>query len=191
MLATTAGKVFLNIAYELGIHASLLLMDAMDRKIIAALQVEGRITLTDLAEKVQLSVSRCQRRVRDLETAGVINGYRAVVDAAALGYGFEVLLLATLERPDVVTEFDAALAEIPEVIEAQRLFGEPDYLIRVVSADLAAYQHLYETVLIHLPGVRGLNSTIVMKQAVRPRPLPSRPPRGLPAHASEPGRGRG
>ncbi|WP_306317464.1 MULTISPECIES: Lrp/AsnC family transcriptional regulator [unclassified Streptomyces] len=152
-------------------------MDSMDRKIVAALQVEGRITLTELADKVRLSVSRCQRRVRDLEAAGIIHGYRAVVDAAAMGYGFEVLLFATLSRPDVVTEFDAALAGIPEVIEAQRLFGEPDYLIRVVSADLPSYQRLYESVLIHLPGVRGLNSTIVMKQAVRPRPLPGRAPR--------------
>ncbi|WP_067285372.1 Lrp/AsnC family transcriptional regulator [Streptomyces jeddahensis] len=152
-------------------------MDSTDRKIVAILQSEGRITLTDLADKVQLSVSRCQRRVRDLESAGIIRGYRAVIDAAALGYGFEVLLFATLSRPDAVTEFDAALAEIPEVIEAQRLFGEPDYLIRVVSADLPSYQRLYESVLIHLPGVRGLNSTIVMKQAVDPRPLPGRPPR--------------
>ncbi|NEB13949.1 Lrp/AsnC family transcriptional regulator [Streptomyces coelicoflavus] len=154
-------------------------MDSMDRKIVAALQSEGRITLTELADKVRLSVSRCQRRVRDLEAAGIIRGYRAVVDAAALGYGFEVLLFATLSRPDVVTEFDAALAEIPEVIEAQRLFGEPDYLIRVVSADLPSYQKLYESVLIHLPGVRGLTSTIVMKQTVHPRPLPGRDPRDM------------
>ncbi|MGW4668759.1 Lrp/AsnC family transcriptional regulator [Streptosporangium sandarakinum] len=152
-------------------------MDAIDRAIVALLQSEGRITLTDLAEKVRLSVSRCQRRVRELEKAGIIRGYRAVVDAAALGYGFQVLLFATLSRPDVVPEFDAALIEIPEIIEAQRLCGEPDYLIRVVSADLASYQHLYESILIHLPGVRGLNSTIVMKQAVHPRPLPGRPPR--------------
>jgi DNA-binding Lrp family transcriptional regulator len=103
-----------------------------------------------------------------------------------MGYGFEVLLFATLSRPDAVTEFDAALADIPEVIEAQRLFGEPDYLIRVVSADLPSYQHLYESVLIHLPGVRGLNSTIVMKQAVHPRPLPGRPPRGVTTPASTP-----
>jgi DNA-binding Lrp family transcriptional regulator len=153
-------------------------VDAIDRQIVAILQQEGRITLTELADRVRLSVSRCQRRVRELEADGTIHGYRAVVNAAALGYGFEVLVFATLDRPDVVVEFDAALAGIPQVIEAQRLFGEPDYLIRVVSADLPSYQQLYETVLIHLPGVRSLNSTIVMKQAVSPRPLPSRPPRG-------------
>ncbi|MBZ3901892.1 Lrp/AsnC family transcriptional regulator [Streptomyces griseiscabiei] len=159
-------------------------MDLTDRKIIAILQSEGRITFTDLAERVRLSVSRCQRRVRELETSGVIRGYRAAVDAAALGYGFEVLVFATLTRPDAVTEFDAALADVPEVVEAQRLFGEPDYLIRVVSADLPSYQQLYESVLVRLPGVRGLNSTIVMKQAVPPRPLPGRPPRAATARNS-------
>ncbi|MGI5453527.1 Lrp/AsnC family transcriptional regulator [Streptomyces sp. CA-249302] len=152
-------------------------MDAVDRQIVAILQAEGRITLTDLADRVRLSVSRCQRRVRELEADGVIRGYSALIDGATLGYGFEVLLFATLGRPDAVDEFDAALAEVPEVIEAQRLFGEPDYLIRVVSADLPSYQHLYETVLIRLPGVRGLNSTIVMKNVVSPRPFPGRPPR--------------
>lgn len=152
-------------------------MDAVDRQIIAILQAEGRITLTDLADRVRLSVSRCQRRVRELEAEGVIRGYSALIDGATLGYGFEVLLFATLSSPDAVDEFDEALAAVPEVIEAQRLFGEPDYLIRVVSADLPSYQHLYETVLIRLPGVRGLNSTIVMKNVVSPRPFPGRPPR--------------
>ncbi|MET8100320.1 Lrp/AsnC family transcriptional regulator [Streptomyces sp. NPDC005236] len=158
-------------------------MDVADRKILALLQSEGRITLTELAEKVGLSVSRCQRRVRELEAAEIIRGYRAVVDAAAMGYGFEVLLFATLSRPDAVAEFDAALADVPEIIEAQRLFGEPDYLIRVVSADLPSYQRLYESVLMHLPGVRGLNSTIVMKQAVHPRPLPEHPSHEAPPSA--------
>ena len=151
-------------------------VDAIDRQILALLQEEGRITLTELAARVRLSVSRCQRRVRELENDGTIRGYRAVVDPAALGYGFEVLVFATLNRPDVIDEFDAALADIPEVVEAQRLFGEPDYLIRVVSPDLPSYQRLYEARLVRLPGVRGLNSTIVMKQPVSPRPLPSRPP---------------
>ncbi|MCX5443875.1 Lrp/AsnC family transcriptional regulator [Streptomyces sp. NBC_00063] len=128
------------------------------------------------ADRVRLSVSRCQRRVRELEADGTIRGYSALVDGAILGYGFEVLLFATLSRPDAVDEFDEALAGVPEVIEAQRLSGEPDYLIRVVSADLQSYQQLYERVLIRLPGVRGLNSTIVMKNVVSPRPFPGRPP---------------
>ncbi|ALJ18405.1 Lrp/AsnC family transcriptional regulator [Microbacterium sp. No. 7] len=147
-------------------------MDAVDRKILAQLQAEGRITLTELATRVRLSVSRCQRRVRDLEASGVIRGYRAVVDPAAAGFGFEVIAFATLARPDVVTEFDAALAAVPEVIEAQRLFGEPDYLLRIVTTDRDAYQRLYDETLTRLPSLRSLNSTIVMKQAVAPRGLP-------------------
>ncbi|WP_307870457.1 Lrp/AsnC family transcriptional regulator [Saccharopolyspora endophytica] len=136
--------------------------------------------MTELAEQVRLSVSRCQRRVRELERTGVIAGYHASVDAASLGYGFEVLAFATLSRPDAVAEFDAALAEVPQVIEAQRLFGEPDYLIRLVAPDLDYYQRLYENVLVRLPGLQGLSSTIVMKHAVRARPLPDRPPHALP-----------
>jgi DNA-binding Lrp family transcriptional regulator len=151
-------------------------VDAVDRQIVALMQEQGRITLTELAERVRLSVSRCQRRVRELEASGVIRGYRADVDAAALGYGFEVLVFATLGRPDAVAEFDRALADVPQIVEAQRLFGEPDYLLRVVSADLPSYQEFYEQVLVRLPGVASLTSTIVMKHVVRPRPFPGRPP---------------
>src|SRR5262249_28679386 len=85
-------------------------MDAIDREILALLQADGRITLTDLADQVRLSVSRCQRRVRELERTGVIRGYHATVDAAALGLGFEVLVFATLSRPEAVGDFDQAIA---------------------------------------------------------------------------------
>ncbi|GGU67619.1 Lrp/AsnC family transcriptional regulator [Lentzea flava] len=149
-------------------------MDALDRKILAEVQADGRLTVTELAGRVQLSISRCQRRLRDLEKAGVIRGYRAVVDAAALGFGFEALVFAKL-RLDTMADFDRALAEVPNVVEAQRLFGSPDYLLRVVTADLASYQRLYEETLAKLPGVRGLTSTIVMKQVIEPRPLPTQP----------------
>lgn len=116
----------------------------------------------------------CQRRLREPERAGVIRGYRAVVDAAALGFGFEVLVFATLKL-EAMDDFDRALAEVPQVVEAQRLFGDPDYLLCVVTADLASYQRLYEETLARLPGVRGLNSTIVMKQVIESRPLPAQP----------------
>ncbi|WP_285643671.1 Lrp/AsnC family transcriptional regulator [Lentzea sp. NBRC 102530] len=149
-------------------------MDAVDRKILAELQRDGRITVTDLAQRVQLSVSRCQRRLRELEREGVIHGYRAVVDAAALGFGFEALVFAKV-RLDTMDEFDRALVGVPNVVEAQRLFGSPDYLLRVVTADLTSYQRLYEETLAKLPGVRGLTSTIVMKQVIEPRPLPTSP----------------
>lgn len=82
-----------------------------------------------------------------------------------------------VQAANTTRESDAALAGTPEIVEAQRLFGEPDYLVRVVTAGLPSYQHLYASVLIHLPGVRSLDSTIVTKQAVHPRPLPERPSR--------------
>ncbi|HEX6470017.1 MAG TPA: Lrp/AsnC family transcriptional regulator [Streptosporangiaceae bacterium] len=149
-------------------------MDAIDRKIIAELQVAGRLTVTELAQRVSLSVAPCHRRLRELERAGVIRGYRAIVDPAAIGLGFEVLVQVTMDREDAATiaAFETALAEIPEVRHAERLFGDPDYLVRVATADLTAYQTLRDEKLATLPGVQRLTSTIVMKRIVDDRPLP-------------------
>jgi DNA-binding Lrp family transcriptional regulator len=83
-----------------------------------------------------------------------------------------VLVFATLCRPEMVGGFDQAITAIPQVIEAQCLFGEPNYLLRVVTASLTAYQQLYDQALARLPGVQGLRSTILMKQVVPLRPLP-------------------
>jgi DNA-binding Lrp family transcriptional regulator len=91
-----------------------------------------------------------------------------------VGLGFEVFVFVTVVRPEVVTDLDAALTDIPQVIEAQRLFGDPDYLLRVVAPDLTAFQHLYDTTLSRLPGVQRLSSTIVLKQSVPIRPIPTR-----------------
>ncbi|ABG99931.1 transcriptional regulator, AsnC family protein (plasmid) [Rhodococcus jostii RHA1] len=150
-------------------------MDGIDRKILALLQEDGRQKITELAPRVQLSVSRCHRRLRELENAGVIKGYRAIIDASSVGLGFEVLVFVTMSQEDrkTLTKFDAAVAAIPNVVHAQRLFGDPDYLLRVVTADLASYQRLYMEHLAELPGVQRLNSTIVMEQVVEPRPLPA------------------
>lgn len=150
-------------------------MDAIDRKILAELQLDGRLTVTDLAAKVRLSLSPCHRRLRDLEKAGAIRGYRAVVDPAALGLKFEALVFITMrqEDRDTVAQFEAALTGLPQVVQAQRLFGDPDYLLRVVTHDLEAYQQLYDDHLATLPGVQRLSSTLVMKQVVDARPLPT------------------
>jgi len=149
-------------------------MDSIDRKILAELQNEGRLTVTELAQRVQLSVAPCHRRLRELERTGVIRGYRAVVDADAIGLGFEVLVNVTMDREDAATieAFEAGLAEVAEVRHAERLFGDPDYLVRVVTSDLAAYQALRDQKLATLPGVQRLTSTIVMKRIVDERPLP-------------------
>ncbi|MFD6277477.1 Lrp/AsnC family transcriptional regulator [Streptomyces sp. NPDC060209] len=149
-------------------------MDALDRKILTELQRDGRLTVTELAARVKLSVSPCHRRLRDLEQEGAIRGYRAVVDPGAVGLNFEALVFATLRWEDsgTVAAFEEAVAAVPHVLQAQRLFGEPDYLLRVATADLAAFQQLYDQRLARLPGVQRLTSTLVMKHVVDDRPLP-------------------
>jgi DNA-binding Lrp family transcriptional regulator len=156
----------------------ILAMDTIDRKIIAELQSEGRLTVTELAQRVGLSVAPCHRRLRELERAGAIRGYRAVVDPAAIGLGFEVLVQVTMDREDAATivDFERGLAEVAEVRHAERLFGDPDYLVRVATADIAAYQTLRDERLATLPGVQRLTSTIVMKRIVDERPFPVAPP---------------
>src|SRR5437763_6216097 len=143
-------------------------MDDVDRKILAELQSDGRLTLTELAGRVRLSVSPCHRRLRALERSGAIQGYRAVVDPAALGLTFEALVFVTMrqEDRDTLLGFEAAVARIPNVLQAQRLFGDPDYLLRIVTVDLTAYQQLEDDVLAALPGVQRINSTLVMKRVV-------------------------
>lgn len=152
-------------------------MDRIDRKILALLEAEGRLTVTELAHRVGLSVAPCHRRLRELERAEVIRGYRAVVDPAAIGVGFEVLVAVTMDREDASTiaAFEVSLATVAEVRHAERLFGDPDYLVRVATADIAAYQRLRDEKLATLPGVQRLTSTIVMKRVVDERPFPVLP----------------
>ena len=149
-------------------------MDDVDRKMLAELQRDGRLTLTELAERVRLSLSPCHRRLRTLERSGAIIGYHAHLDASALGLTFEALVFVTMgyEDRETIAAFEEQLAGIPHVLSAQRLFGDPDYLLRVVARDLPAYRQLYDEQLAALPGVLRLNSTLVMKTVVEDRPLP-------------------
>jgi DNA-binding Lrp family transcriptional regulator len=167
-------------------------MDTIDRQILAELQVEGRLTVTELADRVRLSAGPCHRRLRELEQTGVIKGYRAVIDAAAVGLGFEVLVNVTMDREDsaTITEFETALAAIAEIRHAERLFGDPDYLLRVATADLEGYAALRDAKLATLPGVQRLTSTIVMKRVVDDRPLPLAPAAGTGAQRARPRRKR-
>src|SRR5690348_8561359 len=157
--------------------ATIFLMDVTDRKILAELQADGRLTVTELAQRVALTVAPCHRRLRELERTGVIRGYRAIIDPAAVGLGFEVLVQVTMDREDAstITGFERGLAAIPEIRHAERLFGDPDYLIRVATADLAAYQTLRDERLATLPGVHRVSSTIVMKRIVDDRPYLAQP----------------
>lgn len=123
------------------------------------------MTATALATEVGLTVAPCHRRLKDLEASGAISGYRAVIDPAAVGLGFEALVFVTLAQVDRATidEFEAMVAEIGHITSAQRLFGDPDYILTIVARDLPAYQEFYDTRLTSLPGVLRLRSTLVMK----------------------------
>jgi DNA-binding Lrp family transcriptional regulator len=149
-------------------------MDNVDRNILAELQGDGRLSLTDLAERVGLSLSPCHRRLRALEQSGAISGYRAQLDAEALGLTFEALVFVTMRDGDrdTVAAFEEAVAGVPNVLRAQRLFGDPDYLLQVVARDVRAFQRLYDEQISALPGVQRLSSTLVMKNVVENRPLP-------------------
>ncbi|MFJ5957282.1 Lrp/AsnC family transcriptional regulator [Paenarthrobacter sp. NPDC092416] len=149
-------------------------MDKVDRKILAELQLDGRLSLTDLAERVGLSLSPCHRRLRALEESHAISGYRAQLDAEALGLTFEALVFVTMRDGDraTVAAFEEAVAEIRNVLRAQRLFGDPDYLLQVVAKDVREFQRLYDEQLSDLPGVQRLTSTLVMKNVVENQPLP-------------------
>ncbi|MBK0166799.1 Lrp/AsnC family transcriptional regulator [Klebsiella sp. S69] len=149
-------------------------MDRTDCNILAELQKDGRLSLTDLAERVGISLSSCQRRVRALEQEGVISDYRAHLDPARFGLNFSAIVFVTLREGDrqAVATFEAAVEEIPQIIQAQRLFGDPDYLLHVITRDLPAFQELYDEKLSDISGVQRLTSTLVMKTVVKDRGLP-------------------
>ncbi|WP_055568294.1 Lrp/AsnC family transcriptional regulator [Streptomyces atriruber] len=148
-------------------------MDEIDRNILRELQNDGRLTNQELAARVGLSASPCMRRVRQLELDGVIRGYRAVVAPEAVGRGFEVLVSIEVRRDrETVEAFEAALQDVPDVIEAYRLFGSPGCLLRIAVADLAAYERLWIERLTTLAGVTEVNSQIIMKRIKEPQGLP-------------------
>lgn len=143
-------------------------MDALDRKILSLLQQDGRATMTDIAAKVGLSLSACHRRFRDLEASGIIRGFSVDLNLEALGFSFEAIVFVTLKTGNgaAVAAFEEAVAKIPNIVQAHRLFGEPDFQLFVATASKQHFQELYDTQLSMLPGVQRLTSTLVMKTIV-------------------------
>jgi DNA-binding Lrp family transcriptional regulator len=140
-------------------------VDEIDRDILRHLQEDGRKSNLDLARAVKLSPTPTLRRVRELERRGAIRGYRAIIDPEAVQRSFQVLVWVDLVQGtrEVIEAFERALLDIPDVVEAQRLFGEPDYLLRVAVRDSDEYERLYTTRLAALSGVRKARSQIAMK----------------------------
>jgi DNA-binding Lrp family transcriptional regulator len=140
-------------------------VDKLDRAIVAELQRDGRLTNLDLASRVGLTPAPCLRRVRRLEEDGVITGYTAVIDQDSIGRGFEVIIHADLVAKDLATveAFEDRVAAMSEVAELRRMFGIPDYVIRVQVADLAAYERWLTTQLMGDPAIARVDSRITMK----------------------------
>ncbi|GLE57242.1 putative transcriptional regulator, AsnC family protein [Mycobacteroides chelonae] len=140
-------------------------MDRLDRAIINELQVSGRLTNQELADRVGLTPAPCLRRVRRLEAEGVIAGYTALVNPAALGRDFEVIIYADLVAKDLATvaSFEERLVAMDEVAELRRMFGIPDYFIRVQTADLAAYEQWLSIKLMGDPAIARVDSRLTMK----------------------------
>ena len=143
-------------------------LDAIDRRIVAALQAEGRLPIVDLAERVGLSATPCQRRVRRLEEAGVIDRYAALVPPAALGLGLQALVQVTLDDHSeaVVSAFEAEIRARPEVVACYAVTGDMDFLLHVQAPDLARFSDFAMKALLRMPGVRGTRSSFIM-QAVK------------------------
>ncbi|WP_189295787.1 Lrp/AsnC family transcriptional regulator [Streptomyces albospinus] len=150
-------------------------MDQIDRRILHELQQDARLANAELAARVGLTASPCLRRVRQLEAAGVIRGYRALLDYNSLNCELQAFVTLVMHREDRsnVERFEHEVAQLPPVIEAHRLFGDPDYLLRVAVHDVQAYERFYSEVLCDLPGVVQVTSHLIMKEVKQDRGIPT------------------
>jgi len=149
-------------------------MDATDRKMLAVLQEEGRISNAALAERLHLSPSPCLRRLRALEQDGVIAGYRAVLDRQKVGIPMTVFVELKVDGHSdrSAAAISEALAAAPEIISAHIVSGSADFLLEVAVADLAAYERLMFETLLKLPNVADVRSNFALRTVKAPGPLP-------------------
>ena len=149
-------------------------LDAIDWKILRELQGEGRITNVELSRRVGISAPPCLRRVKRLEQEGYIRGYRAVLDRRKLGLDLTVYVEIKVEKHSAENAalHQKLLEEIPEVVAAHMVSGEPDFVAEVVVPDLASYERLLTERLLTLPMVKDIRSNFVLRQAKIDAPLP-------------------
>jgi Lrp/AsnC family leucine-responsive transcriptional regulator len=149
-------------------------LDRIDRRILRALQADGRLSNVELARRIALSPTPCLERVRRLERAGYIRGYRAELAPEKLGAGLLVFVQVTLDRttPDVFEQFREAAAALPEVIECHMVAGGFDYLLKVRVSDMPAYRHFLGERLTALGGVAQTHTYVVMEEVKSDAPLP-------------------
>jgi len=149
-------------------------LDEIDRRILASLQAHARLRNVELAELVGLSASPCLRRVKRLEETGVIRGFATLVDPEAVGLPVSVFVQVTLERQAeaALEAFESHIAEWPEVMECYLMTGDADYLLRVVAADLTAYQEFLMNKLTRVEGVASIKSSFALRRIAYRTALP-------------------
>jgi Lrp/AsnC family leucine-responsive transcriptional regulator len=144
-------------------------LDRYDRLILDILQAEGRISNQDLADRIGLSPAPCLRRVRALEESGLIKGYRAVLDAKKMGLSLMALIGISMDQhtPERFANFEANMAEIPEVLECLLITGQQsDYQLKVVVRDMDGYQDLLLNKITRIAGVTGVHTSFVLRQVI-------------------------
>lgn len=149
-------------------------LDNLDRRILAALQRDARLTNVQLAEEVGLSPSPCLRRVRLLEEAGVVSGYHAALDRMEVGLGLTVFVGIKVERhhDEAATAFREAVVRLPEVVSCHLVSGESDFLLQVVLPDLASYERFLLNTLLKLPSVSDIRSNFAIATVKAQTALP-------------------
>lgn len=141
-------------------------IDRLDRKILRILQDDGRISNVNLAQRVGLSPTACNERVRKLEREGVIDGYHARINPAKLGANLMVFVEITLTRtsPDAFAEFSVAVRETPEILECHLVAGDFDFLIKARVPDMPSYRKLLGETILTMPGVNESRTYVVMEE---------------------------
>lgn len=149
-------------------------LDLFDRKLLALLQEDGRLTNGELAERVNLSASQCSRRRQRLEDMSVIRRYRADLDRERLGFGFVTIISVTLatHNRDNAQRFKSLISRLPEIQEAHALTGEMDYFLKVVTSDLKALSEFVNEELLPHDSVQHVKTAIVLETLKESTSLP-------------------
>ncbi|MEZ5744706.1 MAG: Lrp/AsnC family transcriptional regulator [Sphingomonadaceae bacterium] len=142
-------------------------LDAIDRRLLAELQAEGRITNVELAERVGLTPPPCLRRVRALEEAGVIKGYHAQLDGSKLGFSITVFAMVSLksQAEESLRQFEEHMRGLAEVRECYMLNGEIDFILKIVSRDLQSFQEFLTSKLTPAPNVDSVKTSLTIRAA--------------------------
>lgn len=148
-------------------------IDRIDRNLLRLLQVDGRLTNAELADRANLSPATCHRRVRRLVEEGHIHSIRAHVTPASVGRGALVMVGVVLDRstPESFAAFEAAAAELSVILDCHLVAGDFDYFLKIRVRDMADFNRLHGTRLIALPGVRQTRTFFVMKEVIDNAPL--------------------